>query len=73
MKVLSLVAQILVDDYQFGTCADLNLCSQQVYVNTLPILWRTVYLTVEDFSINEVLYHYCWEDATSSLGWSYTR
>lgn len=73
MNVLRRIAEILVNDYQFGTCSSLNICSRQVYKATLPYLWKTVYLLTESFSVDEVLYHYLWNAMTEGEGWKHTR
>lgn len=73
MRVVQCIAEILIDEYQFGTCASLSLCNRQVHEATLPYLWKTVYLIAEEFSLDEVLYHYLWEVTTGGRGWKYTR
>jgi hypothetical protein len=44
MELLVIVAEFLVGDFAFGTAANLNVTSQAVRQETLPILYETLCL-----------------------------
>lgn len=39
------VARYLIYQRAFGSCANLNSTSHAVYDSTLPVLWRTVWIS----------------------------
>jgi hypothetical protein len=44
LDLLEIIAQNLIDDYAFGSCAALNVACHAVEEETSPILWKTCVL-----------------------------
>lgn len=48
-EIYGVIAEFLVSEKKFESCANLNAVSHAVYEGTLPVLWRTVDLS-NDFA-----------------------
>jgi hypothetical protein len=43
LELMDLIAQQLIDDLSFATCANVNVLSKAIHKATLKTLWTTMY------------------------------
>jgi hypothetical protein len=43
LELVDLIARQLINDFAFGTCANLNVASKAVHKTTLKTLWTSMY------------------------------
>lgn len=71
LDIIDYIGKILIDDYQFGTVAALNVVSKDVRACTLVTLWRTVNLDARE-GMKEFLEGDLWKRMIKSPGCRYT-